>query len=97
MRYLDDGAYFFFAELCLKTRKTLAHGKHIFLIATSLPRCQTIHTFKMSPFLLIASRVEATIAAYTSIRDFADKQVWKEHFNVELVSVHLHGNQSLYI
>jgi len=75
MRYLDDGAYFFFAKSRLKTRKILAYGKCTFLIATSLPRCWTIHTFKMSPFLPIASRVEAAVAAYTSVCDFADKQV----------------------
>jgi len=86
MQYLDDGAYFFFAKSRLKTCKALAHSKHTFLIATSLPCCQTIHTFKMSSFLPIASRVEAAIVAYTSVCDFADKQVWKEHFNVELVS-----------
>jgi len=49
----------------------------------------------MSPFLEIASRVEAAIEAYTSICDFADEQVWKEGFKKELVSVHLHGNQLL--
>jgi len=49
----------------------------------------------MSPFLKIASRVEATIEAYTSVRDFADEQVWKEGFKKELVSVHLYSNQLL--
>jgi len=49
----------------------------------------------MSPFLKIASRVEAAIEAYTSIRDFADEQVWKESFKKELVSVHLHSDQPL--
>jgi len=46
----------------------------------------------MSTFLQIASRVEAAVAAYTSVHDFADKQRWKENFKVELVSVHLHGS-----
>lgn len=51
----------------------------------------------MSPFLQIASRVEAAVEAYTSVREFADERVWKESFKMELVSADLHGDQSLYI
>jgi len=49
----------------------------------------------MSPFLKIASRVEAAIEAYTSVHDFADEQVWKEGFKKELVIVHLYGDPLL--
>jgi hypothetical protein len=51
----------------------------------------------MSPFLEIASRVEAAVEAYISVRDFADKQMWKKKFEVELVSVHLHGDRLICI
>jgi len=47
---------------------------------------------KMSSLLQIASRVEAAVEAYTSVWDFADREVWKSQFEIELVSVHLHGN-----
>jgi hypothetical protein len=40
----------------------------------------------MSTFIKIASRVEAAVAAYTSVRDFADKEKWKVEFQKELVS-----------
>ena len=45
----------------------------------------------MAELLRIASRVEAAVEAYNSVRDFTDPKVWKENFNEELVSVHLHG------
>jgi len=45
----------------------------------------------MTAFLQIASRVEAAIGAYNSVQNFTDSAKWKERFNEELVSVHLHG------
>ena len=45
----------------------------------------------MSAFLQIASRVEAAVGAYNSVRNFTDLAQWKEKFNEELVSVHLHS------
>jgi hypothetical protein len=45
----------------------------------------------MPTFLQIASRVEAAVAAYISVRDFSDSQEWREKFNGEKVSTHLHG------
>jgi len=55
----------------------------------------------MSGFLHIVSRVEAAIEAFTSVRDFADKEPWMEKFREETVSIHLHGVlivfQSLFI
>jgi hypothetical protein len=45
----------------------------------------------MSGFLQIASRVEAAVEAYVSVRDFAKGEEWKEKFDEENVSAHLHG------
>jgi hypothetical protein len=45
----------------------------------------------MTEFLRIASRVEAAVTAYNSVRDFADKQEWETMFRQERVSAHLHG------
>ena len=45
----------------------------------------------MSTLLQIASKVEAAVQAYISVRDFANKQEWKEGFEGELVSSHLRG------
>jgi len=45
----------------------------------------------MPTFLKIASRVEAAIEAYISVRDFADREEWKGKFRGEMVSPHLHG------
>jgi hypothetical protein len=45
----------------------------------------------MSGFLHIASRVEAAVEAYTSVRDFADEELWRAKFRAETVSIHLHG------
>ena len=47
------------------------------------------HT-KMANLLQIASRVEAAMAAYTSVCDFCDRTQWKEKFREEFVSIHLH-------
>jgi len=43
--------------------------------------------FPMSTFLQIASRVEAAVAAYISVRDFADEEKWRAQFKQECVSV----------
>jgi hypothetical protein len=45
----------------------------------------------MSVFLQIASRVEAAVEAYRSVRDIADREQWVEEFKKEFVSPHLHG------
>jgi hypothetical protein len=45
----------------------------------------------MSTFLQIASRVEAAVEAYISVRDFTDKQGWTTMFKREKVSTHLNG------
>jgi len=45
----------------------------------------------MSNFLRIASRIEAAVASYVSVQKFADTQQWKQKFQDEFVSVHLHG------
>jgi hypothetical protein len=50
----------------------------------------------MSNLLQIASRVEAAVEAYTSVREFADKEEWKAQFDLEMVSDHLHGNRPHY-
>jgi hypothetical protein len=41
--------------------------------------------------LQIASKVEAAVKAYISVRDFADREEWKEKLQGEMVSPHLHG------
>jgi hypothetical protein len=41
----------------------------------------------MASLLRIASRVEAAVAAYITVRDFANKQEWRAKFKRELVSV----------
>jgi hypothetical protein len=46
----------------------------------------------MTTLLHIASRVEAAVEAYISVKDFANEQEWREKFLLEMVSVHLHGN-----
>jgi len=43
----------------------------------------------MSAFLQIASRVEAAVEAYKSVKEIADKQEWRANFEGEFVSVHL--------
>ena len=53
-----------------------------------LPLLQKIS--EMSSLLTIASRVEAAVGAYTSVQDFADKELWKAGFERELVCTHLH-------
>ena len=45
----------------------------------------------MSFLLPIAARIEAAVAAYNSVRDFAGNQEWRENFKRENVSTHLHG------
>jgi hypothetical protein len=52
----------------------------------------------MSTFLKIASRVEAAVEAYISVKDFANTEEWKENFKGEMVSPHLHGvfNHSIF-
>ena len=41
----------------------------------------------MMTLLDMALKIEAAIQAYISIQRFADRQVWKENFRKELVSV----------
>jgi hypothetical protein len=43
----------------------------------------------MANLLQIASRVEAAMAAYTSVCDFCDRKQWVEKFREEFVSIHL--------
>jgi hypothetical protein len=43
----------------------------------------------MSVFLQIASRVEAAVEAYKSVKTFANKQEWRAKFEGEFVSVDL--------
>jgi hypothetical protein len=45
----------------------------------------------MTTLLHIASRVEAAVEAYISVRDISDRGEWKENFRGEKVSLHLHG------
>jgi hypothetical protein len=46
----------------------------------------------MSDLLLqTASRVEAAVEAYVSVRDLGKTDEWKERFREESVSDHLHG------
>ena len=51
----------------------------------------------MATLLQITSRVKAAMEAYTPIRDFADQEKWRKMLKKELVSLNLHGDQSLYI
>jgi hypothetical protein len=53
----------------------------------------------MSQFLQIASRVEAAVAAYTSVHDSinnTERRQWRDMFQMEFVSVYLHTIESLY-
>jgi len=45
----------------------------------------------MSNFLWFASRIEAAVDSYVSVQKFADTQQWKQKFQDEFISVHLHG------
>jgi len=40
----------------------------------------------MASLLLIASRVEAAVNSYVSVRDITDKEAWKANFQREKVS-----------
>jgi hypothetical protein len=40
----------------------------------------------MSLYLQLASRVEAAVAAYRSVKNFTEKAAWVERFQVEKVS-----------
>jgi hypothetical protein len=44
----------------------------------------------MPTLLETASRVEAAVEAYKSVRDFTNREAWKENFIRESVSAHLH-------
>lgn len=46
---------------------------------------------KMNKLLEDASRVEAAVEAYISVREFSDEEQWKRGFEQELVSAHLRG------
>lgn len=79
------------AESCLKRFKL---GRRLFDFSVSLFTAGSFYppnTAKMTPFLQIASRVEAAVEAYISVRDFANTEEWKAMFMEELVSAHLHG------
>jgi hypothetical protein len=45
----------------------------------------------MPTLLETASRVEAAVEAYESVRDFTKREAWKENLIRENVSAHLHG------
>jgi hypothetical protein len=45
----------------------------------------------MPTLLETASRVEAAVEAYKSVRDFTIRDAWKANFIRENVSPHLHG------
>jgi hypothetical protein len=45
----------------------------------------------MTTLLQIASRVEAAVEAYISVREFSEGEQWKKGFQQELVSAHLRG------
>jgi hypothetical protein len=45
----------------------------------------------MLTLLEVASRVEAAVESYKSVRNFTERNVWKEGFNREAVSAHLYG------
>jgi hypothetical protein len=40
----------------------------------------------MTSLLSIASRIEAAVATYVSVRDVTDRAEWKRHFDEEKVS-----------
>ena len=42
----------------------------------------------MTTFIEIASRVEAAVEAYISVRDFVSREEWKKMFKGEMVSAH---------
>ncbi len=45
----------------------------------------------MMTLLQIASKVEAAMKAYIIVQEFADREEWKEKFQGEMISPHLHG------
>jgi hypothetical protein len=55
-----------------------------------LPYTFTLPTY-MSTLLCIASRVEAAVAAYNSVRGFTNPEEWKVQLKREFVSLNLHG------
>src|SRR5437879_1387019 len=72
-------------------------------VQKSASMCQAIllsrshYVLKITTLLQIASRVKATIDAYVPVCDFVDNEQWRKMFKKELVSLNLHGDQSLYI
>ena len=49
----------------------------------------SLNRTKMANHLQLASRIEAAMAAYTSVCDFCDRKPWMEKFREEFVSIHL--------
>jgi hypothetical protein len=78
-----------FAESCLKQNPAGTCCPHVTFLHTAARFLSLNHT-KMANLLQIASRVEAAMAAYTSVCDFCDRTQWKEKFREEFVSIHLH-------
>ncbi len=68
-------------------------SKHVFNFNTSLPLSNIFipNIRKMTTLLQIASKVDAAMKAYITVRDFVDRGEWKEKFQGEMVSPHLHG------
>jgi len=68
-------------------------GKCVFNFNTSLslPNIFIPNIRKMTTLLQIASKVEAAMKAYITVQDFADRGEWKEKFQGEMISPHLHG------
>ena len=68
-------------------------GKHVFNFNTSLPLPNIFipNIRKMTTLLQITSKVEAAMKAYIIVQDFANREEWKEKFQGEMVSPHLHS------
>ena len=45
----------------------------------------------MSTFLPFASKVEAAVEAYITVRDFSDEMEWRAGLKKEFVSSHMRG------
>jgi hypothetical protein len=64
----------------------LLHNHFNFNVATYSNRSFSLPPEKMLSLLHIASRVEAAVNSYVSVRDTADSTEWKHQFNQEKVS-----------
>jgi len=91
---LISGAFFVFAcvlaESCLKTDKLKTRQACLKLepVTSSAERFYPQNTTKMPTLLEIASRVEAAVEAYQSVRDLTEREVWKEKLRLENVGAH---------